>query len=74
MAESSLVLEAIAKEEGFEATEEEVDEEIGKMTERYGMEKENFLEVMGESEKENVKRDLNIEKAIDLILENVKEE
>ena len=71
---SSLVLEAIAKEESLNATDEEVEEEIGKMAERYGMEKEKFLEVMGENERENVKRDLNIEKAIDLILDNCEEE
>ncbi|MBQ7506011.1 MAG: trigger factor [Lachnospiraceae bacterium] len=71
---SSLVLEAIAKEESLNATDEEVEEEIGKMAERYGMEKEKFLEAMGENERENVKRDLNIEKAIDLILDNCEEE
>ena len=71
--QSSLVLEQIAKEENLEATDEEVNEEVAKMAANYGMEAEKLLELMGESEKTNVKKDLAIEKAVDFILENVKE-
>ena len=71
--ESSLVLEKIAKEEQIESTEEEIDAEIAKMASAYGMEADKLKEYMGEKEKESVKRDLAINKAVDLIMENVKE-
>ncbi len=71
--ESSLVLEKIAKEEQIESTEEEIDAEIAKMAAAYGMEADKLKEYMGEKEKESIQRDLAINKAVDLIMENVKE-
>ncbi len=70
---SSLVLEQIAKEENFEISEEEVNAEIERMAAQYGMEADKLKEYMGESEKESVKRDLAVTKAVDLIMENVVE-
>ena len=40
---SSLVLEACSKAMNIEATDEDVDEEAGKIAEQYGMKKEDFL-------------------------------
>lgn len=71
--QSSLVLEAVAKEENIEVSDEEVDAEIEKMAEMYGMEADKLKEYMGENEKESMKKDLAIQKAVDLIMENVKE-
>lgn len=70
---SSLVLEQIAKEESIEISDDEVAEEIEKMAKAYGMEADKLKEYMGDSEKESMKRDLAIQKAVDLIMENVKE-
>ena len=70
---SSLVLEAIAKEEKIEVTDEEVDAEIAKTAEAYGMEADQLKEYMGETERKNMKRDMAINKAVDLIMANVKE-
>lgn len=70
---SSLVLEQIAKEENIEISDEEVDAEIEKMAAQYGMEADKLKEYMGESEKTSMKRDLAVTKAVDLIMENVKE-
>ena len=70
---SSLVLEQIAKEENIEISDDEVAEEIEKMAKAYGMEADKLKEYMGDSEKESMKRDLAIQKAVDLIMENVKE-
>ena len=70
---SSLVLEQIAKEEHIEISDDEVAEEIEKMAKAYGMEADKLKEYMGDSEKESMKRDLAIQKAVDLIMENVKE-
>ena len=71
--QSSLVLEQIAKEENIEVSDEDINAEIEKMAKAYGMEADKLKEYMGDSEKESMKRDLAITKAVDLIMENVKE-
>lgn len=71
--QSSLVLEQIAKEENLEATDEDVDAEVTKMAEMYGMKAEDLKSYMGESEKESMKRDLAVKKAVEFIMANVKE-
>lgn len=70
---SSLVLEQIAKEENIEVTDEEINAEVEKMAAAYGMEADKLKEYMGDSEKESMARDLKVTKAVDLIMENVKE-
>ena len=70
---TSLVLEQIAKEENIEITEEDIDAEIARMAAQYGMEADKLKEYMGESEKTSMKRDLAVMKAVDLIMDNVKE-
>lgn len=71
--QSSLVLEQIAKEENIEISDEEVDAEVEKMAAAYGMEADKLKEYMGEAEKKSMKSDLAITKAVELIMENVKE-
>jgi trigger factor len=71
--QSSLVLEQIAKEENFEVSDEEVDAEVEKMATAYGMEADKLKEYMGDAEKESIKRDVAITKAVDFIMDNVKE-
>lgn len=71
--QSSLVLEQIAKEENLEATDEDVDAEVTKMAEMYGMKAEDLKSYMGEAEKDSMKRDLAIKKAVEFIMANVKE-
>ena len=67
--QSRLVLEAVAAAEQIEIGEDEIEEEIGRMAEAYKMEVEKVKEILGESEKENMKDDLAIRKAIDLVTE-----
>ena len=67
--QSRLVLEAVATAEQIEIGEDEIEEEIGRMAEAYKMEVEKVKEILGESEKENMKDDLAIRKAIDLVTE-----
>ena len=71
--QSSLVLEQIAKEENFEITEDDVNAEIEKMAKAYGMEADKLKEYAGDDEKESMKRDIAIEKAVQFIMDNVKE-
>ena len=70
---SSLVLEQIAKDENIEVTDDEINAEVEKMAAAYGMEADKLKEYMGDSEKESIARDLKVTKAVDLIMENVKE-
>lgn len=70
---SSLVLEQIAKEENIEVSEDEINAEVEKMAAQYGMEADKLKGYLGEAEKESIKRDLSVTKAVDLIMENVKE-
>lgn len=70
---SSLVLEQIAKEENIEVTEEDIDAEVAKMAAAYGMEADKLKEYMGDAEKESMKRDISVTKAVALIMDNVKE-
>lgn len=43
------------------------------MATQYGMEADKLKEYIGDNEKESMKRDLAVTKAVDLIMENVKE-
>lgn len=71
--ESSLVLEQIAKDENIEVSDADVDAEVDKMASMYGMEADKIKEYMGDAEKESMKKDLAIQKAVDLIMDNIKE-
>jgi trigger factor len=65
--QNSLVLEAIAKAEDIQISEERLDEEIAKMAAQYKMEVEKLKELMGDYEKEQMKNDLAIQAAVDMI-------
>lgn len=71
--QGSLVLEQIAKEENIEVTDEDVNAEIEKMVANYGMEADKLKEYMGDAEKDSMKKELAITKAVDLVMANVKE-
>ena len=70
--ENSLVLEAIAKAENLEATDEEFEKEIADMAERYGMEVDKVKEYVDDAQREDIKGDIAIKKAVDLLVENAK--
>lgn len=71
--QSSLVLEQIAKEENIEVTDTDVDAEVENMAAMYGMEADMLKEYMGDAEKESMKKDLAIQKAVELVMSNIKE-
>ncbi len=71
--QSRLVMEAVAAAENMEASEEEIEEEIGKMAEAYQMETDKVKELLGENGKKQVKEDICIRKAVDFVVENAKE-
>ena len=71
--QASLVLEQIAKDENIEVSDDDVNAEIEKMAASYGMEADKLKEYMGDAEKESIKKDLAINKAVELVMSNVKE-
>lgn len=70
--QSSLVLEAIVEAENIEAKDADVDDEILKMSEQYGMEVEKINEMLRDEDRENIKKDICIKKAADLIMDEAK--
>lgn len=69
--QASLVLEAIAKDAKIKITEKAINAELEKMAEAYHMEVDKIKELVGDAEKESIKRDLEIQGAVDLIMKNV---
>ncbi|MCC0782542.1 trigger factor [Clostridioides sp. ES-S-0108-01] len=70
LVKSSLVLEAITKAEGIEATEEEFKSELEKMASAYNMEIEKIEASLRDADKEDIKGQIKIRKTIDLLVEN----
>lgn len=69
----NLTLEAIAKAENLEVTEEDVEKEIEKISELYQRPVEEMKEIFStERSKERIKYDLRIQKAVDFLVENRK--
>lgn len=71
--QTRLVLEEIAKTENIEVTPEEIEKEISELAASYQMEVEKVKELLGEKEKESMKMDVAVQKAIDLVAESAKE-
>ena len=71
--QNSLVLEAVAKAENIEISDERLDEEISKMAEAYKMEKEKLYDLMGEESKKQMKQDLAVQEAVKKIAESAVE-
>ncbi len=71
--QSSLVLEEIAKKEDIQVSEEDIDAELDRMAKMYGMEADQLKEFMGDSEKESMKIELAVQKAVAMIMEHVVE-
>ena len=67
--QSRLVLEAIVSAEDIKADDEAFEEEISKTAKRYRVTPEKMKEIMGEKEQENIKKDLCMKKAVDMIFE-----
>ena len=72
--ETRLVLEAVAKAENIEITEEKIDAEIEKMAELYKMEADKLKQFMGEAEKEQMKKDMAVQEAVAFLVDNAVEE
>ena len=69
-----LVLEAVAKAEDIQVTEERLDEELAKMAEQYQMEVEKLKELIGDQEKEQMKEDIAVQDAVTFLADSAVEE
>jgi len=67
----SLTLEAIAKAEGIEVTQEDIDAELEKMGAQFGMSKEQILTALGGSS-EILENDIRTQKTVEFLVENAK--
>ena len=71
--QTRLVLEAVAKAENIEISDEKLDEELAKMAEAYKMEVEKLKECMGDAEKQQMKEDMAVQEAVTFLAENAVE-
>ena len=72
--QTRLVLEAVVAAENIVATEAELDEEIEKMAQMYQMEAEQLKGFVGESEKEQMMKDIAVQKAVTFVTDAAVEE
>lgn len=72
LVKSSLILEAIAKAENVEVSEEEVNAEVEKMAKMYNMEADKIKSMMKATDLEDIKGQLKIRKTIDLLVDSAK--
>lgn len=71
--QNSLVLEAVAKAENIQVSDDEFNAELSKMADMYKMEVDKIKEFMGESEEKQMRDDIAIQKAVDLIVSSAVE-
>lgn len=70
---NGLILEAVVDAENITATDEEYDEELKTMAESYQMEIDKLKELVGDNEKESIKKDIAVKKALEFLSDNCKE-
>ena len=71
--QNSLVLEAVAKAENIEISDERVEEELQKMADAYKMELDKVKSLMDDAAINQMKDDLAIQAAVDLVRDAAKE-
>lgn len=71
--QSRLVLEAVAEKESFEVTEEEIEKEVADMAAAYQMDADKLKELLTDADKDNMKKDIQVKKAVNFVTENAKE-
>ena len=67
-----LVLEAVAQAENIQISDEKVDEEVAKMAEAYKLEVDKLKSYMSESDIKQMKEDLAVQQAVDLLVAEAK--
>ena len=70
--QSRLVLEAVVAAENIVASEEDYQKEAERMAEVYQMEVDKLKELISDKEKDSMKLDIAVQKAVDFIVEQAK--
>ena len=70
---SRCVLEAVAKAEGIVASDEDYEKELTEMAEQYKLEVENIKNMIHPQDEKMMRKDIEIQKAHDFVVENAKE-
>lgn len=65
--QNSLVLEAVAQAENVQIDDERLEEELKRMAEAYGMELDKLKEAISEDTKDQIRKDLAVQAAVDLV-------
>lgn len=65
-----LALEAVAEAEKIKVSEKEINEELDRIADSYKIGREQIDSIFGEKEKENIIKDLKVQKALDILLKN----
>lgn len=71
--QTRLVLEKVAEVENIEVSDEKIDEEIQRMAKMYNMEADKLKDIMGDYEKEQMKKDLAVQEAVTFLADNAVE-
>ncbi len=71
--QSRLVLEEIVKAENLSVSNEEIENEMKRMSEIYNRDLDQIKEMLGEEEKNLLAMDLKVQKAIDFVAEQAVE-
>lgn len=71
--QSRLVLEKIAETEDIQIADDKFEAELAKMAEMYKMEVDKIKELMGDYEKDQMKKDMAVQEAVTLVAEAAKE-
>lgn len=70
---NGLVLEAVVKAENIEATDEDLEQELENMAKMYQMDVAKIKELVDETAKEQIKKDIAINKAVKFVADAAKE-
>jgi trigger factor len=68
--EKRVLLRSLAEQEKLDATEEDVDKEMQRLADQYGLKAEEIKKNIGESNMGFVRNDIKIRKAIDYLYDN----
>ena len=67
---TQMLVSAVADQEEVEVSEDELNAEIEKMAQQYGMEKDKLVEMLGMQNLAMIRGDLKARKAVDIMYEN----
>lgn len=67
---TQMIVSAVADQEDFQVSDEEIQEELEKMAQQYGLEKDKLVEMLGVENLGMIRGDIKVRKAVDFMYEN----